>query len=344
MIYLNIFLVAFIAFMLSMICGGGAGLLLIPVLGYALPAAQVPAALSVGTSVSSVTRLYLFFRQINWNIVKHFLPSALVGVLMGAWLLSYLAPVYIELCMALFLVSNLPYVFKKQAASSPEKSLHSNRFMKFVGFLAGFISALTGAVGVLFNGVYLRYGLSKEEIVATRAANEIYLHIVKLCLYTSFGLLTLQALYIGLLVAVAAVAATYLMKYVLPKISISIFSKIGYSAMVLSGFILLSSALISIQELHDPNVHIVRLSKGYDATFNWDDLIYTIEFKYGEGFEFERIIPFSQLDQVRQAYVHKQDVAADKVVIEKVYSLKKVSYEAYYYDAHNQLIKKIKFR
>lgn len=344
MIYLNIFLVAFVAFALSMVCGGGAGLLLIPVLGYALPAAQVPAALSVGTSVSSMTKLYLFFGQIHWRMVRHFLPFALLGVCIGAWLLSYLAPMYIELCMAIFLVSNLPYLFIKAPAPSQEKSAYSYAFLKYIGLLAGFISALTGAVGVLFNGVYLRYGLSKEEIVATRAANEICLHIVKLCLYAGFGLLTLQALYIGLLVAVAAVAATYLMKFVLPKISIAVFSKIGYGAMVLSGLILLNSAVIRIQEAHDPNIHIVRMSKGYDATLNWDDLIYTIEFKYGEGFEFERIIPLSRLDPVRQGYVHAQDVGADKVVIEKVYALKKISYEAYYYDADNQLIKKVKFR
>lgn len=343
MMYFYIFLVAFIAFALSMVCGGGAGLLLIPVLGYVLPAAQVPAALSVGTSISAITKLYLFFRQINWHIVKHFLPAALLGVLIGAWLLSYLAPMYIELCMALFLVSNLPSVFKKPSTAHTTQRRYSTHFLTFIGLLAGFISALTGAVGVLFNGVYLRYGLTKEEIVATRAANEIYLHLVKLCLYAWFGLLTHEALYIGLWVAVAAVAATYGMKYVLPKISIRIFSKVGYGAMVLSGLILLNSAVIRIQEAHDPNVHIARVSKGYDATFNWDDLIYTIEFKYGEGFEFERIIPFSQLDLARQNHVHAEDIGAEKVVIEKVYSMKKISYEAYFYDSSNQLIKKVKF-
>lgn len=315
-----------------------------PVLGYALPTAQVPAALSVGTSVSSVTKVYLFFRQITWHIVKHFLPAALLGVVMGTWLLSCLSPMYIELSMALLLVSNLLLIFKKQSVASAGNAAYSNHFLKGVGLLGGFISALTGAVGVSFNGVHLRYGLRKEEIVATRAANEICLHIVKLCLYASFGLFTLKALYIGRLVAVAAVVATYLMKYVLPKISISLFSKIGYGAMVVSGAILLNSAVIRIQDAYEPNVHIVRVSKGYVATFNWDDLIYTVEFKYGEGFEFERIIPFLQLDQFRQAYVHPEDIGADKVVIEKVYALKKVSYEACYYNADNQLIKKIKFR
>ncbi|MFL9711523.1 sulfite exporter TauE/SafE family protein [Methylobacillus sp. Pita1] len=343
MMYLNIFLVAFLAFALSMVCGGGAGLLLIPILGYALPAAQVPAALSMGTSISSATKLYLFFRHVNWNIVKHFLPFALPGVLVGAWLLSYLAPMYIELCMAVFLVSNLPYIFKKESAAPQDKTAFSNYVLRLIGFLAGFISALTGAVGVLFNRVYLRYGLTKEEIVATRAANEIILHIVKLCLYASFGLFTLKAFYIGILVAVAAIASTYLMKYVLPKISIKVFSKIGYSAMVMSGVLLLNSAVIRIQEAHNPNIDIVRVSKGYDATFNWNDLIYTIEFKYGEGFEFEKIIPFSDLDQARQTHVLLQDVGAAKIVIEKVYALKKISYEAYYYDHNDQLLKKIKF-
>ncbi|SNR85457.1 hypothetical protein SAMN05192560_1437 [Methylobacillus rhizosphaerae] len=343
MIYLNIFLVAFLAFALSMICGGGAGLLLIPILGYVLPAAQVPAALSIGTSVSSITKLHLFFRQINWNIVKHFLPFALPGVLVGAWLLSYLAPMYIELCMAIFLVSNLPYIFKTESATLQDKPAFSNHTLRFIGFLAGFISALTGAVGVLFNRVYLRYGLTKEQIIATRAANEIILHIVKLCLYASFGLFTLQAFYIGMLVAVAAIASTYLMKYVLPNISIKLFSKIGYSAMVLSGVLLLNSAVVRIQAAHNPNIDLIRVSKGYDAKFNWDDLVYSIEFKYGEGFEFEKIIPFSSLNQARQAHVLSQDVGAAKIVIEKVYALRKISYEAYYYDHNDQLIRKIKF-
>lgn len=41
MIYLALSVAAFIAFSISLICGGGAGLLLIPILGFALPAAQV---------------------------------------------------------------------------------------------------------------------------------------------------------------------------------------------------------------------------------------------------------------------------------------------------------------
>jgi uncharacterized protein len=343
MIIFYLFLASLVAFSISLICGGGAGLLLIPILGYLLPAAQVPVALSIGTSVSSITKIYLFYKQINWRVVQLFLPLAIPGVILGAWLLSYMNPMYIELCMAIFLVSNLIYVFKKSDSQVGKNNL-PDWILSFIGLLAGFVSGLTGAVGVLFNRIYFRYGLDKAEIVATRSANEIILHIIKLGLYGYFGLFTLQVLEIGLIVAVSAVISTLIMKVVLPKISIKVFSKMGYTAMVVSGVLMLNSAVVTIQEHDDPSVEVIRMVDGFDAAFSWRDLIYTVEFKYGEGFEFEKIIPLSSLTPAKQAFVTNQHTSADKVVIEKVYSLRSVSYEAYYYDEKNRLIEKIKFQ
>lgn len=342
MIYLVLLIAAFIAFSISFICGGGAGLLLIPILGFALPAAQVPAALSIGTSVSSVTKLSLFYQHINWQIVRYFLPMAIPGVFIGAWLLSYLNPAYIELCMSIFLVSNLPYLFKKDDTSSSESNL-PKILLPLAGFGAGLISGLVGAVGVLFNRMYFQYGLDKEQIVATRAANEVVLHIIKLILYAYFGLLTLFVLQLGLIVAVAAILATYLMKSALPKISLKMFTKFGYGAMVIAGILMLNSAVIKIQVQHDPNIEVVRMAKGFDAAFSWDDLLYTIEFKYEEGFEFEKIIPFNSLSPSNQLFVKKQQLKDSRIVIEKVYSFRNISFEAYYYDQSNHLIKKLKF-
>lgn len=338
-----IFIAALLAFSISLICGGGAGLLLIPILGFSLAAAQVPAALSVGTSVSSITKIGLFYKNIRWQIVKIFLPAAIPGVVIGAWLLSYLNPMYIELCMAVFLISNLPYLLKKTSTNT-DKSALPKFWLGIVGLLAGFISGLTGAVGVLFNRVYFRFGLNKEEIVATRAANEVILHIIKLFLYAWLGLFTLKALQIGIVVAVAAIASTFIMKYVLPKISVKLFSKMGYIAMVVAGVLMFNSAVVRIQAAHNPEIELIRMAKGFDTALNWDDLIYTIEFKYGEGFEFEKLIPFSALSAQRQLLVSAHQPLATRVVVEKVYSVRKISYEAYFYNAQNQLVKKVKFK
>lgn len=60
-----VFIISLFAFTLSAICGGGAGMIIIPVLGSFLPVTQVPAALSIGTFTSSASRLAFFRRNVN---------------------------------------------------------------------------------------------------------------------------------------------------------------------------------------------------------------------------------------------------------------------------------------
>jgi uncharacterized protein len=336
----NIFIIALVAFAISLVSGGGAGLLLIPVLGYILPATQVPAALTIGTSVSSVTKIYLFSKHINWHIVKLFLPAALPGVFLGAWLLSYLDPMYVEFCIAVYLLSNLPFVFKDETETSDNRCL-PDHYIRWVGALAGFISGLTGAVGVMFNRVYMQCGLAKEDIVATRAANEIILHIVKLGLYFSLGLFTSTALQLGLLVALAAIISTFVMRYVLPRIPYRAFSKVGYGAMVVSGALLFNSAVIKLYEAHEQKFEFKRIARGYDATLHIEDVPFSVKFIYGTGFVYEKYIPVSELSTAHQKYVDELSMNVAKVVIRKRYALTKVTYRAYFYDEQDRIIRKV---
>ena len=81
MICFFLFVAALTAFSLSVFCGGGAGLLVIPILGYSLPLSQVPAALTLGTATSSFSRIWIFFNAIRWDMAKLFLPTAMLGVI-----------------------------------------------------------------------------------------------------------------------------------------------------------------------------------------------------------------------------------------------------------------------
>ncbi|PKA02476.1 sulfite exporter TauE/SafE family protein [Leptospira ellisii] len=100
-----VFFSAYVSFLLSAICGGGAGLLLIPVLGFFLPIQFVPAALSIGTFASSWSRLTVFHRFIRWDIVRWFVPPAIVAVWFGVWLLKFVNPLYLEMLIG-FLLTN----------------------------------------------------------------------------------------------------------------------------------------------------------------------------------------------------------------------------------------------
>jgi len=345
MIFLFLFFAASVAFSFSAFCGGGAGLLLIPILGYSLPISQVPAALTLGTAASSVSRIWIFFKAIRWDMAKVFLPTATMGVFLGAKMLSYLEPVYLELCIGLFLISNLPWLFRKQETKhTASASLTIPPWqIRWVGFLAGFISGLTGAVGVLFNRFYFRCGLDNDEIIATRAANEALLHLIKLYLYASLGLFQLKTIEIGLLVALAAVLSSGLMKFVLPRVSRGLFMRAGYSAMVVSGVFMLNRAVVDIKLANDPDLKVTIQAKELSASLTWNALTYLAELSYGEGLEFEKVVPLSSLSLDQQHYVKSLQDGAVKVDIEKVYALGGVSYEAYYFDGQKRLINKIKF-
>ena len=340
-ILLIIFLASFAAFCLSAVCGGGAGLILIPILGKLLPISEVPAALSIGTFTSSASRLVVFRKYINWKIVKYFVPPALPAVWLGAYLLKYLDPVYLEIAMGVFLVSNLPLVFRKQK-NSALSARPKNILLVTIGFLAGFLSGITGAVGLLFNRFYLRYGLSKEEIIATRAANEIILHLIKIILYVFFGLLSIKAMQVGLAVALSGVASAWGAKYLIKKMSEFGFRRIGYMAMVISGLIMLTQSTTGLLTANNGSLAANVTRQGLRAILKWQDANFSLEFTYDDGFEFAQIIPLSELSAEQQKLVYSKFPKADMVIVEEVYSVGKNVFEAEYY-ANNQFIGKYDF-
>jgi uncharacterized membrane protein YfcA len=338
---LILFICSFLAFSISAICGGGAGIMLMPVLGGLLPVNQVPAALSIGTFTSSASRLLVFKKNICWKIVKYFLPVALPAVWIGAWLLKFVDPVYLEIVMGLFMISNIPFIFKKPQEIN-EVAQPTNFSLLVIGFLTGFLSGLTGAVGLLFNRFYFRYGLTNEEIVATRAANEIILHLVKVILYTLFGLISVKVVSMGVVVALSAILSTWVIKRVLPKLNSVLFKRIGYSAMVVSGFIMLSQSGLDVVAANQVDLTSNIRARGLETKLKWQNVHYTLEFTYNEGFEFEQVIPIEDLTASQKEMVFSKNQNADKIVIEVVYGIASKSYEAYYFEK-NKFIDKIDF-
>jgi uncharacterized membrane protein YfcA len=322
-----LFTVSLLAFVLSVVCGGGAGLLLIPVLGHYLPISSVPAALSLGTAGSSASRIIAFHAQIRWSMVRVFVPASLPGVWLGSWLLQFVNPLYLELLMGLFLVSNLRPLFAKPKPQVARAN-HTAQLV-IVGFLVGFVSGMTGAVGLLFNSFYLQYGLTKEEIVATRAANEVVLQVVKLVLYGLFGLLTKQTLGLGASIAVAAILSSVSMKWLLPKLSFELFRRIGYGAMVLSGVALLGQAGATLTAQNKGQLTWAPISHGVETKIQWARRSFSFEFVYDEGFEYEQVIGLADLPEDKRAFVHEHSAGADQILLEEVFGWNEHGYELY---------------
>lgn len=324
-----LFVATIIAFWISAICGGGASLILVPILNWILPTSVVPFSLTIGTFTSSASRIVVFKKHICWKIFLWFVPFSIPAVLLGAWLMKFVNPLYLQIIVGLFLLANIPELFRNKKQQETEEKTYPKFVLAIVGFFAGFISGITGAIGLLFNRFYLRYGLSKEEIVATRAANEIFLHTIKLIIYLLLGLYSTNALWLGITIAIASIVSSYTVKFILPYISEFAFRKIGYGAMVISGIFLLVGTAQNI--INQDNISFSK--NQYDErTMNWRNSHFVLEFAIDDGLEIERSIKIDELpDKIKLEY-NKLLPQYDKILVEKVFKLaSKKSYEFYCY-------------
>lgn len=288
-----VFVAAVAAFLISAFAGGGAGLILLPLLALVLPTASVPAGLSIGTTFSSISRLALFRRHIRWDVVRWFLPAALPGAALGASLLTMVDLLWLELAMGFYLLSTLGVLVRPAEVAQPSSSLQPAT-LAVTGLMAGFVSGLTGAVGVLFNRLYLRHGLAREQVVATRAANELTLHVLKLGLYIWFGLVDGAVAVVGLLIAVAAMLAAWLSRRLLALVSNAAFRRAGYVAMVVCGVFMSWHAASALAERHEVTADLAALTDGAQATLHWGESSFALTLNYREGLRYEHTVSLDQ--------------------------------------------------
>ncbi|MFD0763887.1 sulfite exporter TauE/SafE family protein [Mucilaginibacter lutimaris] len=318
-----LFAASFIAFVISGICGGGASFILLPLLGLFLPVTQIPAAISLGSLTSSISRLAIFKKNVRWDIVGYFVPTALPAVWLGAKFITLINPLFMQLTIGVFLAINLPMMFVPFDGARTMAKGSSKFTIAIIGFATGFLSGLTGAVGLLFNRFYLTRGLSKEEIIATRAANELLLHILKLALYAFFGLVTIKSVSVGLVVAFTAIISSLLMKPILRAISEKFFRKIGITAMVSLGCFMLFNSIDLLISRDNLALKLVDVENGFETKVSYRQQAFSVEFEYDEGFETEHTINFSDLSDRLQNQVAYLKKDADKVILEEVYGFSK---------------------
>ncbi|RTZ46603.1 sulfite exporter TauE/SafE family protein [Chryseobacterium arthrosphaerae] len=272
-----------------------------------------------------------YLKSISTGNILWFVPFSIPAVLAGACLIKYVNPNYLQLIVAFFLIANLPQLLaskirlKKQERIS-KISIGTYRLFCRVHFRN------YRAVGLLFNRFYLKFGLKKEEIVATRAANEVCLHLIKLIIYISLGLYSDTALWLGIVIAVAAIISSYTVKYILPHLSENLFKKIGYGAMVVSGITLFTGTSGKIIEQDQIVVNHLSTRQKNVYSISWRDTKMVLEYKASKGFEFEKSIQPEDLSENLKEKYHTLMEHYDEVRIEKVYAFgKAITHEFYCY-------------
>lgn len=239
-------LAGFLSWLINTSAGGGGEFVFIVAVTYLLGAQAVAPLVTVSNLFAVPSRVLLFREHIEWRIVRWFLAGAVPGSLVGAWLFTRASAEWLQLLIALFLISApLQYRFGERERTFEAKLWHFTA----AGLLVAFLSGLIGGTGPVLNPLYLNYGTLKEEMIGTKSFNSMIMHITKLSTYASFGALRSEFLWYGVAVGMVAILANWLGKRFLERISIEQFRHLVIWLMVASGIFLIWKQRAVLAEL-----------------------------------------------------------------------------------------------
>ncbi|MGY6544510.1 sulfite exporter TauE/SafE family protein [Arthrospiribacter ruber] len=237
---------AFVVFILSTLTGGGASLLLMPLVAVVVGVKAVAPVMAISIGMSSTSKVFFFWRFIDWKLFVWLFPSTIVGSIIGARMFAALSSDFLQILIGLLLLSTIFQWNKKETKTGFKvKAWH----FAPMGLVVSFLSGLIGGVGPLMNSAYLNYGISKESLLGTRSANAIILHITKIISYAYYGYVTGEVLKFGILIGISSMIAVYFGKLILAKISELFFRKIVVASMVASGVLMLWKNKDYIEEM-----------------------------------------------------------------------------------------------
>jgi uncharacterized protein len=232
---------SFASWFLSTLAGGGTPLLLVPAIAFFLGSPAVPPVLTIGMLLGHPQRVFLYWEEIDWLLMWWYLPGAFIGAILGAFAFTQIQLNWLPVFLAIFLI------ISAIASSYNEKfKSFSVRAWYFLpaGFIFAFLSGLIGSAGPILNPLYLNYGLSKEQILATKSAHLLAIHIVKTITYLICGVLTLNYFGFGLLLGLAALPGNWLGQLVLQKLTQQQFNRIAVAFIAFSGILILGNEFV----------------------------------------------------------------------------------------------------
>ncbi|MEZ4817998.1 MAG: sulfite exporter TauE/SafE family protein [Flavobacteriaceae bacterium] len=240
LLLLGLFVLGASTFTLSTISGGGGAMMQIPILNFLIGTSQTAPVINLGAFISRPARIALFWKHIHWKVFWYYVPSAMVGAVLAAWFFSEVKIYWIQIIVALFLISTFfQYRFGKKDHSFPVKLWY---FIP-LGFIISIIGTFTGGMGPVLNPFLMNIDIDKEELVATKAAQSFFLGISQVSGYTFFGLLSKELWMYGIALGLGASLGNYFGKRILKKMSKRSFKRWVISMMVVSGLVMLIKAI-----------------------------------------------------------------------------------------------------
>ena len=188
---LILIIAAFITSSISAVLGMGGGIILLGIMAIMIPEGYAVVALhGIIQLVSNFTRSFVFRQHIKKDIIRQYLPGALLGLSLSALIIFILITLFqvdsakeikIDFLKPLIGIFILWFLFGRRPQPKDD---HPNFFG--VGLVSGLTTVFIGATGPLIAPFFLKGKLTKETIIANKAICQAMSHAGKIPLFIFF--------------------------------------------------------------------------------------------------------------------------------------------------------------
>lgn len=233
--------IAFFSELIGTASGVSSSTLFVP-LGFMLEGVQITLALTACLHVlGNLTRLFLFWKHIDWFLTLRFGIPALLLAGIGAYFSDLLPKEIFAVVLGVFLIGiSILFYRKKESVKIKDKWLSY-----FGGGLSGFLTGLLGSGGAIRSLALAAFNLNPMTFTATSTLIDFGGDVVRLQIYLSKGYLNSDYYFYIPLFAVVAVLANWIAKKWLQKLNKEKFKKIVLAFVFISGVFSIVSSFIN---------------------------------------------------------------------------------------------------
>jgi uncharacterized membrane protein YfcA len=238
--YYLFLLLAFISEVLGTVTGFGSSILFVPVASLFFDFKTVLGITAVFHVFSNLSKIFLFRKGIDKKIVLKLGLPAVIFVVIGAYLTTFLPTRTIELAMNLMLILLALYLIFN--FNRPIKKTDTNLYIG--GTVSGFIAGIAGTGGAIRGITLAGFQLPKEIFIATSAIIDLGVDSSRAIIYLSNGYFQKEYLVLIPFLIVIGILGSYLGKLILIKTSEIIFRYLVLGVIILTALFQLLKELI----------------------------------------------------------------------------------------------------
>lgn len=210
---------AFAASAIGGVVGFGAGLILLPIIAWAVGVKATAPILTVTMLFGNLGRIWWSRHDIDRAVVVRFLIGAVPATALGATLYAGTTGASLGRIFGVFLIAAVPLRHLLTASRVRMRLAH----FPALGAVVGTVSGLVVTTGPMATPFFLAYGLRKGGYVATEAVCALAMHLARGAAFARLNLLPWDGVALGAILGATMFAGSWVGRRVLDRMSDRLF-------------------------------------------------------------------------------------------------------------------------